>query len=145
MRDNSYDVPAIKFYVANSYNLEKIDSKQVSLIPFDNVEGLSFSEIKQIPLIAIENEIYLLCCIEYNDIDNHMYSRFVIVAFGIELKEQNEAYFNETIEHIFSHFIIKKYDELNDFAKKAANCFLERYRYYSQVEVDKAIQKRKKL
>ena len=110
MKDNSYDVPAMKFYIVlpSSYSRESYDGQLVDetinenqVIPFENVDGLSVKEILEIFQISSFN---LISAVGYHDQRNR---KQLQILFGLNLRNKDvKERINMRIDKVFEEGLI---------------------------------------
>ncbi len=162
MKYNSYDIPAIKFYVTyvkRPYGIgEKVKNMMVS---FENIDGLTIKEVAGSFKHVIRLRQDTLDCDYANDeedanfiqillglieIDDKRFpnkiTRCGIIENGIlgiflELKEIIDQ--DQRIDEYIEDVLLKKYDKNNDQLSRIIKCFLQRYRYNTMDEVDEVL------
>ena len=141
MKKNTYDVPAYKmgivlinrgehqYFELRDYS-RAISTGKVKIIPFEAIDGLLVSEVKDI----LKNK--------------ELYIKFFCSYQNITLKENNEStiqeqinlryglYFdsnalsenlNKPVDQVIEEGLEKIYKNMNEKDKRFANCFFERY------------------
>ena len=138
MKNNTYDVPAYKFgivkievegttpdkYFPSDYECA-ITSGQCTIIPFENVDGLtvddvtSFLKTKELHLIAYVSyeKAYIGGCGVFRDIVMQIHA-------DNNLLDHNPT---KTVDKVFEKILESHYNHMTDKAKRVSNCFFERY------------------
>ncbi len=150
MRENTYNIPAVKFGIAffsnpERYANEKDTNKllnvfasrlhtwEVISIPFDSVDGLTLSEIQDI-LMLDEGPMFF-----YSDYNIPEGIRYKNQGIGLVFpKEYLAANPNQPVEDAITAGIEQGYYNMNN---RLTTCFLERYKDYSQEKVLERIEK----
>ena len=134
MKENTYDVPAYKFFIVkindgkrehsvNEYTyLLQNNPKPCLPIPFEDVDGLTINEVKEFIHI---NDTVLLGCISYKDEYGILRSNRATAIF-VDFKDDNMKD-EDTIDKVFEWQIEKYYMEVDDTAKRMFRCYFERY------------------
>lgn len=159
MKYNTYDIPAIKFYVIYGENniIDKItNNNPASIISFDDIDGLTIEGVRETikHLLNSEGRSYTEDSIE--DI-------YIVSLLDIKLRhtEKRNAIFNiekiclnirvhlglsdvfanqridETIEEILLN--ANTNESITNDQRRVMKCFLQRYRYNTMEEVDEVL------
>lgn len=148
MKYNSYDIPAIKFYVTYG-NKDNAFQKNKCIINFDTIDGLTLGEIKEIIYLTLIKEKGYYNCDnpDYNyikispllNIENNINEskriinlETMIPTIVIQLKDEFQ---NRRINEVMEEALLRS----NIEDKKVIKCFLQRYRYNTMNEVDEVL------
>lgn len=158
MKDNTYVIPAIKFYIlkepenlsstlneeAVAFEFNKmINETRLTLIPFSDVDGLTVSElalslhIKKYFAIAAVNVYDGQFIIQKGSVPSKGFSFFDSVIFSL-----SDDKMNVEVDKMFETYIEGVYSNATDRQKRIYNSFLEQYRYQ---DYEKATQKIKEI
>ena len=160
MRENTFDIPAYKFFVMkiidgrsshdiNYYNflIENNFAHNVVLIPFENVDGL---EVKEVKKLVGTKEIVIVGGMYYNDANDIIHCddkegissmnicNFNVIYFDKKFLNRN---YNKSIDKICEKYMEKKYEKSNSYSKRMYRCFFERYQDGSYEETKKRIKR----
>ena len=139
MKENTFDVPAYKFFVlkindglsshnVSYYNfyLSKTNPRDINLIPFENVDGLEISEIRD--LIGT-NEVFVFGSLYYerwNNSNNHIDNIANIKPIYLS-KEYLDNRKDKTIDKVCEEYMEDHYVDSSDSTRRMYRCFFERY------------------
>lgn len=158
MKYNTYDIPAIKFYVVfGERTLETVRDNEL-IILYDSFDGLTIKALKSSIKDIIElgeknysiinnclndcNTIFIISPLETTDKRyNKSFMTFpkeYNLTIRLELNDDNE---DKRIDEYIEEIILKNYDEKNPISK-VMRCFLQRYRYNTMEEVDEVLKTR---
>ena len=143
MKDNSYDIPAMKFYVLlpeyRNFDIEKCDDEGglYSCIPFEDFDGL---RVKEIQSICEVSSFAVASAIAYKKPNGIEFITFINkVIFPKEsLMGQEEM----RIDKLFEQALEQNLD--NDNVEKTYACFLERYQKKEYQEIKQLLKSNKK-
>ncbi len=133
MKENTYDVPAYKFFIIkindgkkehspDEYTHILYNNPNRSLrIPFEDIDGLTIQEVKDLLHIS---DIVLLGCNAYED--HGAFQHSVLNIFYVDFKDDNLKE-DDTIDKIFECLMEKNYMQVDDTSKRTMRCYFERY------------------
>lgn len=133
MKENTYDVPAYKFFIIkindgkkehspDEYTHILYNNPNRSLrIPFEDIDGLTIQEVKDLLHIS---DIVLLGCNAYED--HGVFQHSVLNIFYVDFKDDNLKE-DDTIDKIFECLMKKNYMQVDDTSKRTMRCYFERY------------------
>lgn len=145
MKDNTYIIPAIKFFIVNepeelknkrnfnNYLLEfqrKIDISDITLIPFDQVDGITVAVMQEALNInkyfAVMAALDIEQCHVYggNIISNRKICNLKTIVFPIK-----EDILDTPVDKVFENYIENSYFSVSENERMIYNSFLEKYRY----------------
>ena len=143
MKENTFDVPAYKFLVlkiddgkkSHTYNeyreyLQSYINYKI-YIPFENIDGL---EVKEVRDLLNTREIMIVTAINYNN-NIGIVNLYYLPEEFLDDKEM------ERIDKIIEENMSEDYINYDDFHKKMARCFFERYQDRSYKKTKKRIRK----
>ena len=141
MKENTFDVPAYKFFVLKTndsrrtHNIDYYNSlismstptpSDITLIPFENVDGLEISEIRD--LIGT-NEVFVFGSLYYerwNNSNNHIDNIANIKPIYLS-KEYLDNRKDKTIDKVCEEYMEDHYVDSSDSTRRMYRCFFERY------------------
>ncbi len=145
MKDNTYIIPAINFYILKEpkglrvpstnatikyqFN-EQINKQNYCLVPFEEVDGLTVSEMKS--SLGIENYFAIVAVNEVHKqviVGGNKYIRNGFSFFDMATFSLTADILNIEISKLFERYIQNSYSNLNDSQKRLYCAFLEKYRY----------------
>lgn len=150
MRDNTYDIPAYKFAlvkfdydILGEYkdwntlrNYLNNNPTLYHFIPFENFDGLTVEELKQL-FCQRHNNFYFICYSSLSYIGRYGMEAKNDVIFSLLLWKLDNMELR--IDEIIKNHMINNYKTYNAEAQRVFRCFLERYCYRSQDEVTNEI------
>lgn len=153
MKPNTYDVPAYRFAlvkfkndmlryttdIKEICNALRMNSNDFFLIPFEQVDGLTGNEVKDL-LNQNYSTVMLICynyCSNENESPKQLYINIILTVGPILLDDA------KPIDKQFEEVMIANYDKSLNYSK-AIRCFLERYQYSNREDVDLALRRTKK-
>ena len=134
MKENTYDVPAYKFFIVkindgkkehspDEYTHILYNNPNRSLrIPFEDIDGLTIQEVKD---LLHRSDIVLLSCISYEG-ESGILQHSVLNIFYVDFKDDNLKE-DDTIDKVFECLMEKNYMQVDDTAKRVMQCYFERY------------------
>lgn len=134
MKENTYDVPAYKFFIVKINDGKKEHSpdeythilynnpNRIIRIPFEDVDGLTIQEVKD---LLHRSDIVLLSCISYEG-EPGILQHSVLNIFYVDFKDDNLKE-DDTIDKVFERLMEKNYMQVDDTAKRVMQCYFERY------------------
>ncbi len=141
MKENTFDVPAYKFFVFKTNDSLRTHSifyynslisastsipRDVTLIPFENVDGLEISEIRD--LIGTD-EVFVFGSLYYERWSNG--NRYIDNIANIKpiylSKEYLDNRKDKTIDKVCEEYMEEHYVDSNDSTRRMYRCFFERY------------------
>ncbi len=134
MKENTYDVPAYKFFIVKIVDGKREHSKneytyllqnnpnQCFLIPFEDVDGLTIHEVKG---LLHTSDTSLFGCTAYKN-EYGMFQSSAEIAIYVDFKDVNIKE-DDTIDKAFEWQIEKIYMEENEQTKRMLRCYFERY------------------
>ncbi len=144
---DSYDIPAYKFGIIKLNNdvalklLERANNNipmifdvinqvgqfnEVSLIPFDDVDGLTIKEVQE--ALKIRGPIIMSCYNHINFINPQKdYSQANLLNSFVLSKDVVEANQNTSIDQAMEQMLESGYSNYPEEAKRMCRCFFERY------------------
>lgn len=146
MRENTFDVPAYKFLVLKiddgkkshtydeyrEYLQSYINYNNYRIyIPFENIDGLAVKEVRG---LLKTKEIMIVTAIDFNNSIGIVNSYYLPEEF-LDDKEM------ERIDKVIEENMSEDYINYDDFHKKIARCFFERYQDISYKKTKKRIRK----
>lgn len=153
MKENTFDVPAYKFFVLkiadgirehnynhyHSFTSTGTHYSPVTFIPFENVDGLEVDELRR--LIGT-NEVFILGA-TYCELNSTMgpiskFGNTIEIYFGKDFLDHKK---NMTIDAICAEAMEEKYVTRNDREKRMYRCFFERYQDKSYKKTKERIRK----
>lgn len=138
MYKDSYDIPAYKFgfimdYSSIDYNHDTVEDKinthdEGILIPFEDLDGLTLAEIKEVYNFTHENARFRFIC--YYGVKNEnryglVYGLGYIVKYCLNLDNLYEN--SSRIDRIIELKLMNLYASASADEKKVFKCFFERY------------------
>lgn len=141
MKDNSYDIPAMKFYIvippySGGLDLTIIDGNLG--IPFENVDGLNVQEVLELFHIS---SFALISATSYRDqcFQEHVKS-ILQLNFGHKYLEDR---LDMRIDKVYEE-ALRANKDINKNAKRTYACFLERYQGKEYQEIKQLLKSNKK-
>ena len=134
MKENTYDVPAYKFFIVkihdgkrehsvNEYTYSLQNNPNCILrIPFEDVDGLTIHEVKG---LLDTSDIALLGCIAYA-VGTIVFQCSLTNVFYVDFKDVNIKE-DDTIDKVFERLMEKNYTGADDTANRMMRCYFERY------------------
>ena len=134
MKENTYDVPAYKFFIVKINDGKKEHSpdeythilynnpNRIIRIPFEDVDGLTIQEVKD---LLHRSDIVLLSCISYEG-EPGILQHSVLNIFYVDFKDDNLKE-DDTIDKVFEYLMEKNYMQVDDTSKRTMRCYFERY------------------
>ena len=144
MRENTFDVPAYKFFVMKindgriSHTIDDykflIDngfSNNIMLIPFENIDGL---EVQLVRGLLKTKDLFLLGTMYYKPIN--FIKNYDEINQPVNICDIRAVYFDKsdldkncqkTVDKLWEEHMEEKYSSSDDYTKKMYRCFFERY------------------
>ena len=134
MKENTYDVPAYKFFIvkindgkrkhsANEYTyLLQNNPNCILRIPFEDVDGLTIHKVKG---LLHTSDTSLFDCIAYKN-EYGMFQSSAAIAIYVDFKDVNIKE-DDTIDKVFERQMEKNYTGADDTANRMMRCYFERY------------------
>ncbi len=142
MKPNNYDIPGYKFFLVKpvrKYTAEEDTIKRFSsicevleqdnsynsyrLIPFEEVDGLTISDLDSI----VGGKIFIACYVSIPSLNESFYHSAILYRvfsdtdFGRKVKETT------VIDEYVTQKIQEKYDSASNLERRVYDCFLTRY------------------
>ena len=151
MRENTFDVPAYKFFAwkindgrkshtYDEYELLISNNKSMIAIPFENIDGLKVEEIQSLLStsdIVISGSSYYSFNYGNGSVSNHL-DNVNWFYFGPNyLNEHRE----ETIDKLLEELMERVYMSKDEYTKRMYRCFFERYQDGSYEKTKERIKK----
>ena len=128
MRENTFDIPAIKFCIAFDASERKakhfdVSEKGVRFIPFKDVDGLLVEEV--IKIVGTDNFTFVALADTKSINGEHRYTHLLAVETfdGVFLQTQSK----ERIDKVIEKQLEGKYDDVSSQQQRIYQCFFERY------------------
>lgn len=150
MKDNTYIIPAIGFYVVvpmfKCYRIEEINIQMKEnvcfYIPFSQVDGLTLEELLNIEQFQNGFSVSAINRIECFEPDTNVLIRNEVDKLFFPCIEKiQDSEKNKRIDKIVEENYELMYSDANDEKRKIYNCFFEKYRDGSYSETKKRIDK----
>lgn len=158
MRENTFDVPAYKFFVVkidDDRDFHELDDYEfllnnnllnnIKFIPFENIDGLEVEIVKR---ILKTKEIFLLGAIVCKKIKTATY--FDKQKETNDFYDYKAVYFDEsqldknykkTVDKLWEEYMERNYLTSDDYTKRMYRCFFERYQDGSYEKTKERIRK----
>lgn len=137
MKHPSYNIPAYKFAIVqiNDYGQPKshslteyeqhIKQGDVALIPFENVDGLTLEEVRE---LLRNEETFITCYYDYESYCGPLLCKHRQIVSSVFIDHATMKYNkNLTIDEVVEAIYEQSYKTLEPKALKACHCFFERY------------------
>lgn len=145
MKNNTFDIPTYRFYIVrhedSAYNItgissykNSIESGRYSIIPYEEVSGLTFKDLKD---IGLKGEVFIACFCDFNSINKKRYRIPIFYAPHEVCRELDD----EVIDDIVIESLEQKYNAASDYEKRIYNCFFERHQDLSHEHTVERINK----
>lgn len=150
MKDNTYIIPAIDFYVAvpmfKCYRTEEMDIQMKEdvcfYIPFSQVDGLTIKELFCIEKFQNGFSVCAINKIENFEPKNKVLVRNIVdILFFPCIERIPDSEKNKRIDKLVEEDYELLYSDANDEKRKIYTCFFEKYRDSSYSETKKRIDK----
>lgn len=149
MKENTFDIPAYKFFVMKindgraahslvSYNdyIKDLDKfSDLIKIPFENIDGLTIAEVRD---LLNQTDLLLACATTYQ-IDKDWQRFDIIKTIYIDLDYDDIK--KETIDKAIEKWMMLFYNENDEITRKVYRCFFERYQDGSYEKTKERIKK----
>lgn len=150
MKNNTYIIPAIKFYIAIPLNKgdefssldnvkQKLSNNECQLIPFDQVDGLTIEEI-----ITLDgfSKGFAVCAINKMEAKAKTYTNITSNVLNILFfPKKLDCATNKTIDKVVEEEFELKYNEADPQTRRIYNSFFETYQDNSYEDTKERIKK----
>jgi len=152
MKDNTYDIPAFKFGLLmnnTGLNLDEFTEEETEqlavdckmpIVPWEDLDGLTVRYIKI--LFGQTTSDFYFCC--YHRAHNIIAFRMIrkIPVSCVKPEKLDDSRLDLLIQNFMQLIILGDND---DYYKKIARCFLERYQFANSQEVDSEMIRARKI
>ena len=158
MRENTFDIPAYKFFAMKindgrvSHTIDDykflIDngfSNNIMLIPFENIDGL---EVQLVRGLLKTKDLFLLGTMYYKPIN--FIKNYDEINQPVNICDIRAVYFDKmdldkncqkTVDKLWEEYMEENYISSDDYTKRMYRCFFERYQDGSYEETKKRIKR----
>lgn len=148
MKSNTFDIPTYRFYIVRhengAYNITGISSYKDSIergtystIPYEEVSGLTFKDLKD---IGLKGEVFIACFCDFNSINKKRYRIPLFYAPHEICRELDD----KVIDDVVIESLEQKYNAASTYEKRIYNCFFERHQDLSHEHTVERIKKLEK-
>lgn len=155
MRENTFDIPAVQFYVSNGMTncMSKLyprakgelgNDPTIIAVPFEAVDGLVVKEF----LDYLENYSFIRSGISISalSVSDSLKGDKVYIPLLFEKINKINTYgytefYNMRVDKVIEIYFEEKYNQSNEITKRIYRCFFERYIDYSYEKTEERVKK----